>query len=135
MEEEKQQANQNEKKSKLPLGIRIIANASIIIFGIISFIQIYWTINAIMHHGYSNYPIYYIIASLIAFSLSIFMRKGRKFANYVLGALFIYMGYDTFHISDDNPGLLYNIGYASIIIGCLFLLARIIFKPPKEAKK
>ena len=125
MEEPKNQIEQNEKKPRLPLGVRIVSNVAIGVFGFLSGIGIYWSIN-----GKGNQ--FYTMTFILALILAVLMRIGFKFAIYALGALFMLMGYDTFHISDDNPGLKYIIGDVSIFIGCCLLLVGIIFRPRKE---
>ncbi|OGF61389.1 MAG: hypothetical protein A2Y62_05825 [Candidatus Fischerbacteria bacterium RBG_13_37_8] len=139
MEEEKTPIEPRKEKTKLPLGIRFIANAAIIIFGFLSCAGIYWiwTIDLIKRHGHASNLVFYTMTLIVAFILAVLMRKGLKFANYALGGLFILMGYHVWHAgaSDDNPGLLDVIGYASIFIGCFLLLVRVIFRPAKEKTK
>lgn len=72
---------------------------------------------------------------ILAFILSVLMRKGIQFANYALGALFIWMGYIVMHMPDETPGLISIIGYASMIIGLFLLFAKAIFKSVNEKTK
>jgi len=135
MEEQNTPIEPRNEKTKLPLGIRFIANVAIFVFACLSCYGIWWIFVEIKRDGYPQNSVFYTLTFIVAFLLAVYMRKGIKFANYALGSLFIWMGYHVWHVSDDNPGLLDAIGYASIFIGCFFLLVRVIFRPAKEKTK
>jgi len=133
----KKKIMQKDIRKRLPLGIRIIANAAIVIFGYLTYKSIFWSIYEVRYYRHSHHSNvkFIMLTFIIAFILSVLMRIGLRFANYALGCLCICMGYIFINSSNDNPGLMSILGYTSIFIGFFLLLTKLIFKSNKEIVK